>query len=72
MNLRLACAWVREQMLERAAHRLTVGPDRAAREDAIWEAAVAEVDGFLDPQPEEPVDVLDAWVLAGGEIAGVG
>lgn len=76
MNLRLACTWVREQMLTRASHRIAVGPEQAAKEDAIWDEAVAEVDGMLEPAPvEDEVDVWGdpEWVAAmGGEMAGVG
>ena len=76
MSLRLACSWVREQMISRAQHRLAVGPERAAEEDRVFEAAVAEVDGLLDP-PEvtEQVDPWTdpEWVAAmGGEMAPVG
>lgn len=74
MNLRTAFAWVREQMLARASHRIAVGPEQAAKEDDIWAAAVAEVDDLLDPQPVEQVDVWGdpEWVAAmGGEVAGV-
>lgn len=75
MNLRLACAWVREQMISRAQHRIAVGPEQAAREDDIYEAAVAEVDDLLDPP--EVDDQVDPWAdpewvaLMGGEVAGV-
>lgn len=75
MNLRLACSWVREQMIARAQHRLVVGPERAAEEDAVYEAAVAEVDDLLDPQPVEDRDWWGdpEWVAAmGGEMAEVG
>lgn len=74
MSLRLACSWVREQMLSRASHRIAVGPEQAAKEDDIWDAAVAEVDGFLEPEEVEMVDVWSdpEWVAAmGGEVAGV-
>lgn len=77
MNLRLAFEWVREQMLSRASHRIAVGPERSAKEDAIWEEAVAEVDDFIDPVPVDPADVVDPWTDAewvavmGGEMAGV-
>lgn len=76
MNLRLACAWVREQMIARAQHRIAVGAERAAEEDAVHEAAVAEVDALLDP-PEVEADAVDPWADAewvaamGGEMAGV-
>lgn len=72
MNLRLACSWVREQMIARAQHRLVVGPERAAEEDAVYDAAVAEVDDLLDPQPVEERDWWGdpEWVAAmGGEMA---
>ena len=72
MNLRLACSWVREQMITRAQHRLAVGPEQVAKEDAIYEAAVAEVDDLLDPQPVEERDWWGdpEWVAAmGGEMA---
>lgn len=75
MNLRLACSWVREQMIARAQHRLAVGPERAAKEDDIYDAAVAEVDALLEPEAVEQVDVWGdpEWVAAmGGEMAGVG
>ncbi len=77
MNVRLACAWVREQMISRAHHRLVVGPERAAEEDAVYDAAVAEVDGLLDPSGDdsEPVDLWSdpEWVAAmGGEMAPAG
>jgi len=75
MNLRLACSWVREQMITRAQHRLAVGPEQVAKEDAIYEAAVAEVDDLLDPQPVEERDWWGdpEWVAAmGGEMAEVG
>lgn len=74
MNLRLACAWVREQMIDRAHHRLVVGPDQAAKEDAWYEAAVAEVDDLLDP-PAVDDDAADVWgdpswvAAMGGEMA---
>jgi len=74
MNLRLALSWVREQMLSRASHRIAVGPEQSSKEDDIWDAAVAEVDGFLDPQPVDADDVWGdpEWVAAmGGEVAGV-
>ena len=76
MNLRLACAWVREQMIARAQHRIAVGPEQAAKEDDIYDAAVAEVDGFLDPP--EVAAVADPWgdpewvAAMGGEMAEVG
>lgn len=76
MNLRLACSWVREQMIARAQHRIAVGPDRAAEEDRIYDAAVAEVDDLLDPP--EPVDEPHPWTdpewvaYMGGEMAEVG
>ncbi len=76
MNLRLAFEWVREQMLSRASHRIAVGPERAAKEDDVWEAAVAEVDGFLSPEEVE-IDEVDVWgdpewvAAMGGEMAGV-
>lgn len=70
MNLRVACTWVRAQLLDRALHRVVVGPDRVAKEKADWEAAVAEVDGWLDPQPVAGVDdVVDQWLAAGAELA---
>lgn len=75
MNLRLACTWVREQMIDRAHHRLVVGPDQAAKEDAWHEAAAAEVDAFLDPFAVDDDGAADvwadpAWVAAmGGEMA---
>lgn len=71
MNLRVACSWVRAQLLERALHRVVVGPERVAEEEADWGRAVAEVDGWLDPQPAEAVDVVDQWLAAGAELAGV-
>ena len=74
MNLRLACSWVREQMIDRAHHRLVVGPDQAAKEDVLYEAAVAEVDDLLDPQEAPQLsegELLDVWAAAGAEIAGV-
>lgn len=70
MNLRVACSWVRAQLLERALHRVVVGPERVAKEDADWEQAVAEVDGWLDPPQVEAVDdVVDQWLAAGAELA---
>lgn len=78
MNVRLACAWVRQQMVDRACHRLAVGPEQAAREDVIYDSAVAEVDGFLEPALEDDDDVVDPWsdpewvAAMGGEMAGVG
>lgn len=71
MNLRVACSWVRGQLLERALHRVVVGPDRVAKEEADWEAAVAEVDGWLDPPSVEAAadDVVDQWLAAGAELA---
>jgi hypothetical protein len=75
MPLRLACNWLREQMLARKVHVLAAGPERVAKEDNIWEAAVAEVDDFLDPQPAD--DVPDPWsdpewvAAMGGEMAEV-
>lgn len=75
MNLRLACTWVREQMIDRAHHRLVVGPDQSAKEDAWYEAAVAEVDALLDPLDVDDAGAADvwadpAWVAAmGGEMA---
>lgn len=73
MNLRLAFAWVREQMISRAQHRLVVGPARAAEEEAVYEAAVAEVDDLLDPPEVDPEEAaarqLDAWLAAGAEMA---
>ncbi len=77
MNLRLACEWVREQMLSRASHRIAVGPEHAAKEDDIWSQAVAEVDEFIDPPEVDPADVVDPWTdpewvaAMGGEMAGV-
>jgi hypothetical protein len=76
MNLRLAFEWVREQMLSRASHRIAVGPERAAKEDDIWAAAVDEVDRFLFPEEAEEPEVDPwsdpEWVAAmGGEMAGV-
>ena len=77
MNVRLACVWIREQMLSRASHRIAVGDERAAKEDAIWEEAVAEVDDFLDPPEVDPADQVDPWTdpewvaAMGGEMAGV-
>lgn len=76
MNVRVACSWIREQLIGRAQHRLTVGTERAAEEDAVYADAVAEVDEFLDPPP---FDVGEAdpwgdagWVAAmGGEMAPV-
>lgn len=76
MSTRLACTWVREQMLSRAVHRHGVGPERAAKEEAVYAAAVAEVDEFLEPTPTE--DLPDVWgdpewvAAMGGEVAGVG
>ena len=76
MNLRLGCNWVREQLLARKVHVLGVGPDQAAKEDDLWEAAVAEIDGWLDPDSVE-VDEVDVWsdpewiAAMGGEMAGV-
>ncbi len=84
MNLRLACAWVRQEMISRAVHRLAVGAERAAKEDDLYDEAVAEVDALLDP-PEvddllepSPLPSVDEtwgdaeWVSAmGGEMAGV-
>jgi len=78
MNVRLACAWVREQMISRAHHRLVVGPERAAEEDAVYDAAVAEVDGLLDPAGDVDVDAPDLWTdpewvaAMGGEMAPAG
>lgn len=70
MNLRVACSWVRAQLLERALHRVVVGPDRVAKEEADWEVAVAEVDGWLDPPPVVAVDdVVGQWLAAGAELA---
>ena len=73
MNARLACSWVREQMVSRAAHRIAVGPERAAREEEIHDEAVAEVDGWLDPpelSAEEAAQAeIDEWLMAGGEVA---
>lgn len=72
MNARRACAWIREQMLERALHRQVTSPERRAEENAHWEAAVAEVDEFLDPQPVEPMsaeETVDLWLAAGAELA---
>lgn len=75
MSLRLACAWVREQMIARAQHRIAVGPEQAAKEDDIYDAAVAEVDAMLDP--DDVVDQVDVWgdpewvAAMGGEMAGV-
>lgn len=60
---------MRAQLVERALHRVVVGPERAAKEDADWEQAVAEVDGWLDPQPAETADVVDQWLAAGAELA---
>lgn len=75
MNVRLAFVWIREQMLSRASHRIAVGPEQHAKEEAIWEQAVAEVDDLLEPAPLPSVDETwgDAeWVSAmGGEMAGV-
>lgn len=74
MNLRLACNWLRGELVERAVHRLTVGPEQSAKEADRYEAAVAEVEKFLDPAPvtDDELDVdLEAWVAAGGEVAGV-
>lgn len=76
MNLRLACSWVREQMISRAHHRIVVGPSRAAEEDAHYEAAVAEVDAMLEPPDDD--ERADLWsdpemvAAMGGEMAGVG
>ena len=75
MNLRLACTWVRGELLERALHRVTSKPERLAEEEANWEAAVAEVDGFLTPEAFEVTPEVWAdpeWVAAmGGEVAAV-
>ena len=75
MNLRLACAWIREQMISRAQHRIAVGPERATEEDRIHDQAVAEVDEFLEPALEDDgaPDVWSdpVWVAAmGGEMSG--
>lgn len=78
MNLRLACVWVRQQLVDRACHRIGVGPDRAAEEDARYEEAVAEVDGFLDPPEVDAAEAVDPWsdpewvAAFGGEMAGAG
>lgn len=70
MNLRVACNWVRAQLLERALHRVVVGPDRVAEEEADWAEAVAEVDGWLDPAPVAVADdVVGQWLAAGAELA---
>lgn len=75
MNLRLALTWLREQMLVNASHRIAVGAEQAAKEDEVWDAAVAEVDAFLDPPEVEEVEDVwgdPEWVAAmGGEMAGV-
>ena len=78
MNLRLACAWVRQQLVDRACHRLAVGPEQAAREADLSTSAVAEVDRFLDPPVVDEADMADPWsdpewvAAMGGEMAGVG
>lgn len=77
MNLRLACNWLRQEMISRALHRLAVGPEQAAREDDLYDAAVAEVDDLLDPPEVDPADEVDVWsdpewvAAMGGEMAGV-
>ena len=77
MNLRLACNWLRQEMISRALHRLAVGSEQVAREDALHDAAVAEVDDLLDPPEVDPDDVVDPWAdpewiaAMGGEVAGV-
>lgn len=78
MSLRLACAWVREQMISRAQHRIAVGAERAAEEDRTYEEAVAEVDGFLEPVEVDDAEWVDPWsdpelvAAMGGEMAPVG
>lgn len=77
MNLRLACNWLRQEMISRALHRLAVGPDQAAKEDDLYDAAVAEVDDLLDPPEVDEADLVDPWTdpewvaAMGGEMAGV-
>lgn len=77
MNLRLACNWLRQEMISRALHRLAVGPDQAAKEDDQYDAAVAEVDDLLDPPEVDEADLVDPWTdpewvaAMGGEMAGV-
>ena len=76
MNVRLAYVWIREQMLSRASHRIAVGPEQHAKEEAIWDQAVAEVDDLLEPSPLPSVgetwgDAVRVSVL-GGEVAGGG
>ena len=77
MNLRLACAWVRQEMISRAVHRLAVGAERAAKEDDLYDEAVAEVDALLDPPEVDEADLVDPWTdpewvaAMGGEMAGV-
>jgi hypothetical protein len=77
MNLRLACAWVRQEMISRAVHRLAVGAERAAKEDDLYDEAVAEVDALLDPPEVDDADLVDPWTdpewvaAMGGEMAGV-
>lgn len=77
MNLRLACNWLRQELVDAALHRVVTKPERLAEEAANWDAAVAEVDEFLDPSPATPDDFEPwadpDWVAAmGGEMAEVG
>lgn len=76
MNVRVACTWLRDQMIDRALHRVSTPDDQLEREEEWWVAAVAEVDDWLEP-PEVEVAAdpwSDAeWVAAvGGELAGAG
>lgn len=77
MNLRLACSWVRQELVDRACHRLAVGPEQSAKEAALYEDAVAEVDAMLDPPEVDEADRVDVWsdpewvAAMGGEMAGV-
>lgn len=64
-------------MIARALHRLDVGPEQAAKEDDLYDAAVAEVDEMLDPQEVDEADQIDVWgdpewvAALGGEMAEV-
>lgn len=78
MSARLACNWVREELISRALHRIATPADRLAEEEANWEAAVAEVDELLEPESVSvQVEEFDPWsdpewvAAMGGEVAGV-
>ena len=69
---------MREQLLARKVHVLGVGSEQAAKEDDLWDSAVAEIDGWLDPESVEEADLVDVWsdpewiAAMGGEMAEVG